>query len=197
MEKIIKRIKAQFDPYYEISIERYRAVIPYLKLEEYIPKQVVKKRSMVEIKARYLLKGSMGLFVYTDKGPKCQEYFRPDQIACDFISYVSEKLTDKLLKTYEATEAVVFYKKDYHALIEKVPEFATLALKITEQEYQKKILWGEQIKGKSVRERVIIFLRMDPQALDLLPYRDAAHILNMSPEALSRVLKEMDTDMLD
>lgn len=197
MENIIKRIKAQFDPIYEISLERYQAVIPYLKLESYPPKHLVKKRSTVEVKARYMLKGYMGLYVHSEKGPICNNYYKRDQIACDFISYVTEKLTDRVLKTYEATEAVVFYKRDYQSVIEEVPEFATLALKLTEQEYKKRILWDDMIKGKLAKERVILFRHTDPEAWKLLPQKDAAQILNINAQVFSRILRELNTENLD
>ncbi|MBS9525649.1 Crp/Fnr family transcriptional regulator [Litoribacter alkaliphilus] len=194
MEKILRRIKAQFDPYYEIPFATYKAVTPFLDIEEYPPRHLVKRRSMVEVKARYLLEGGMGLYAHTDKGVRCQKYFKENQIACDFNSYSTQMLSNKLIKTYVNTVAVVFYKKDFFPLSEAHPEFALLALRITEEVYNQNIKWQERMAGKNAKERVMIFLNKDPHALQLLPQKDVANMLSMSPEVLSRVLKELDKD---
>ncbi|WP_185974354.1 Crp/Fnr family transcriptional regulator [Litoribacter populi] len=194
MEKILKRIKAQFDPYYEIPFTTYKAVIPYLDIEEYPPRYLVKRRSMVEVKARYLLEGGMGLYAHTEKGVLCQKYFKENQIACDFNSYIPQMLSNKLIKTYVSSVAVVFYKKDFNPLTEELPDFAKLALRITEEVYNQNIKWQERMAGKNAKERVRIFLKKDPHALQLLPQKDIANMLSMSPEVLSRILKELEKE---
>ena len=195
--QLLWQIKHSFDRYHQVPIKDYKSILNDMQIISYPAKTIIKKSSNVETSARFILEGTMGLFLKNEKGYHCIDFFMANQIACDLLSYVTGEETNLIMKTYSSCLAVEFKKDCLFQIGEKNPEFLKLTNKLTEQELAKSLLSLKSLRADSGSERYLAYLETYNNVRDIVPQKDLASVLGLTPEGLCRIIKDLDRDIVE
>ncbi len=180
-------IKKLFDPYFEAPVTLWDEFSNQMIHRTFKKNEVIKDVDQTENYIDIIIKGSIGVFLWTDNNPKCLDLFYEDYFSCDFMSYLENKPSELFTMSLEATEVFSISKQNINALYDnniiglKIVTAATESLFIHKQKQQINLL------TKTAEERYHLMMQETPEFLQRTASKHIASYLGVTPESYSRI----------
>ncbi|MFD2035161.1 hypothetical protein ACFSKL_10185 [Belliella marina] len=189
MEELINQMKKDYDKLFVIDRKEYVRLFEYLEIRTFSKGEVIKNHDEVEVVSRYVHSGEIALYEYKSKDLLCRRIFNPQEIACDFESYWSESNSNILLKAFTDVKVSELAKFKEFEVIESIPEFAKLALRInhrnTKIDHQwRRLHWMDKKEAYKALQRL-------SSVFSLISVKDISTILNIPERTVFRLRKEL------
>lgn len=180
-------IKKLFDPNFEAPLDVWEKFSSHMIHRSFKKNEVIKDVEQVENYIDIIIKGSIGVFLWTDNNTKCLDLFYEDYFSCDYMSYLEEKPTELFTMALEATEVYSISRKN----IEDLYYNNIIGLKIvraaTETLFKHKQRQQINLLTKTAEERYQLMMQETPELLQRTASKHIASYLGVTPESLSRI----------
>ncbi len=180
-------LKQLFDYYFEAPLSVWATVIPHLTYREFKKNEIIKEAGQTEHNIDIILKGSIGVFFWTDNHPRCIDLFYEDYFSCDYMSYIENKPTELFTQALETTQVFSMNRSKIDALSEdtliglKIIRAAAQSLFLHKQRQQIEML------TLTAEERYKKMLELTPELIHRTASKHIASYLGVTPESLSRI----------
>ena len=183
-------LKNIFDYYFEAPLSVWTTVVPHLTQKSYKKNEIIKEAGQTEQHIDIIIKGSIGVFFWTDNHPRCIDFFYEDYFSCDYMSYIENKPTELFTQSLEATEVFSISRTKINELAEntlignQIIRVAAQSLFLHKQRQQIEML------TLTAEERYKKMLSSTPELIHRIASKHIASYLGVTPESLSRIRKK-------
>ena len=180
-------IKKLFDPYFEAPLAVWEEFSNHMTYRSFKKNEIIKDIDQTENFIDIIIKGSVGVFLWTDNNTKCLDLFYEDYFSGDFMSYLENKPSELFTMSLEATEVFSISKSKIAGLYGdnvmglKIVNAATESLFLHKQKQQIDLL------TKTAEERYHLMMKENPELLQRTASKHIASYLGVTPESLSRI----------
>jgi len=182
-------IKSLFDKYFEAPVQLWDQFSEKMIYRSFEKNEIIKSTEQTESYIDLIIKGSIGVFLWSDNHNKCLDLFYEEDFSCDFMSFLEGKHTALFTQALEKTEVFSIAKANVNELYEenviglKIYRAATESLFIHKQNQQIDLL------NKTAEERYQALLDERPELILRTPSKHIASYLGITPESISRIRK--------
>jgi CRP-like cAMP-binding protein len=182
-------IKSLFDKYFEAPVQLWDQFSEKMIFRTFEKNEIIKSTEQTETYIDLIIKGSIGVFMWSDNHNKCLDLFFEEDFSCDFMSFLEGKHTALFTQALEKTEVFSIAKANVNELYEenviglKIYRAATESLFIHKQNQQIDLL------NKTAEERYQALLDEKPELILRTPSKHIASYLGITPESISRIRK--------
>ncbi len=183
-ELFLKRV---FDYYFEAPLSVWATITPHLEHRTYKKNKVIKEAGQTEHNIDIIIKGSIGVFFWTDNHPRCIDLFYEDYFSCDYMSYIEAKPSELFVQVLETTDVFSISRTKIQELSEeslmgnKIIRAAAQSLFLHKQRQQIEML------TLTAEERYKKMLKEQPDRIHRTASKHIASYLGITPESLSRI----------
>lgn len=180
-------IKKLFDPYFEAPLELWEEFSKHMIRRSFKKNEIIKEADQTEKHIDIIIKGSIGVFLWTDNNTKCLDLFYEEYFSCDYMSYLENKPSELFTQALEETEVFSISRQNIEALYYdkviglKIVRAATESLFVHKQKQQIALL------TKTAEERYRAMMEETPEILHRTASKHIASYLGVTPESLSRI----------
>ena len=184
-------VKRLFDPYVEAPISVWEHVLPFLSQKSYKKNEIIKASGQTEHYINVIIKGSIGVFLWTDNNTRCLDLFYEEYFSCDYMSYAENKPSELFTQALEDTEVFSISRQNIETLYKdnlvghKIVSAAAQSLFLHKQRQQIDLL------TLTAEERYSRMLSDQPELLHRTASKHIASYLGVTPESLSRIRKKV------
>lgn len=182
-------LKKSFDQYYKAPIEVWQNFASYCEVVEFKKNEVIKQADTTAKHGYFLLKGSVGLFVWKENNSVCTDLFLENNFFGDDMSLLSGKPSPIEIVSLEDTKALRISKSNME-ILKKTPIGTMLFLAGEQSSYSDK--QNQQIESMTLtaEERYHNLLKENPELLQRIAQKHIASYLGITPQSLSRIRKK-------
>ncbi|GAB2633484.1 hypothetical protein GCM10026987_34140 [Belliella aquatica] len=185
-------MKEDLDSLLVIDRKEYIKLFQFLKIKSYRKGEVLKSHEELEMVSRYIFSGDIAEYEYRDKKLYCRKIFSAQETACDFESYWSEEKSNITLKAFTDVQVGELHKADEFNVIEYIPVFAKLALKINHRmtkidQQWKRLHYMEKKDAYNSLQKIC-------RVFGLLQVLEISAILNIPERSVFRIRKELSQE---
>ncbi|WP_229744557.1 hypothetical protein [Belliella aquatica] len=189
MEHLITQMKEDYDDLMIIDHKEYVKLFQFLKIKCYKKGEILKSHDELELVSRYIFKGDIAEYEYRAKKFYCRKVFSAPDTACDFESYRSEETSNITLKAFTDVQVGELQKSDEFSVIEYIPVFAKLALRINHRiakidRQWKRLHWLEKKEAYNTLQKLC-------PVFNQLQVAEISAILNIPERSVFRIRKEL------
>ncbi|MDH5381530.1 MAG: Crp/Fnr family transcriptional regulator [Cyclobacteriaceae bacterium] len=186
------KFKSAFVDSYGFTEDEYALLLSYFDLK-YVKKKEFYARAGIVCKHKtYLNKGCMRNFTIDEQGHERVLFFHfEDWWVGDFDSFYSGKPSVCNFQALEDCEILEITQKDFNYLKTRIPK---LNIWLADKHTKKAIANSQkmvEIKTLSLEERYERLLCQEPEVVNRIPLQYIASYLNVEPQSLSRVRKNI------
>lgn len=180
-------IKRHFDHYFEAPLSVWETVAPYIIRRQFKKNEIIKEAGKTENYIDIIVKGSVGVFLWTDNHSKCLDLFYEEYFSCDYMSYIENRPSELFTQALEHTEVFSMSRQNIEALYndkligEKIVGAAARSLFVHKQKQQIDLL------TRTAEERYRMMMKETPELLHRTASKHIASYLGVTPESLSRI----------
>jgi len=184
-------IKQLFDVYFEAPLSMWESFSQYMRPMVFKKNEIIKASGETEHQIGFILKGSIGVFLWTDNSPRCLDLYYEDYFTCDYMSYLERRPTEMFTQALETTEVLSISRTDIDALYDdniiglKIMRAASQTLFLHKQRQQIEML------TLTAEERYAKMLKETPDLIHRTASKHIASYLGVTPESLSRIRKKL------
>ncbi len=180
-------LKRHFDYYFEAPLTVWDTVATYIITRQFKKNEIIKEAGKTENFIDIILKGSIGVFLWTDNHTKCLDLFYEEYFSGDYMSYIENRPSELFTQALEHTEVFSMSRQNIEALYsdkligEKIVGAAARSLFVHKQKQQIDLL------TKTAEERYQLMMKDTPELLHRTASKHIASYLGVTPESLSRI----------
>ncbi|MEY3242863.1 MAG: hypothetical protein RIR11_4302 [Bacteroidota bacterium] len=184
------QIKDFFDPYFEAPLSVWETFAQYLTPTHFEKNEIIKHAQDTERKMYFIIKGSIGIFLFKNNHDICIDLCYEKEFASDYMSLLTQQQSPLYTKALEDSDTLMITYTDLMQLYrtpigEKIKNVVAESLFIHKQNQQIDLLYltSEQRYKKLLQENPNVILRTSQIHL--------ASYLGITPESLSRIRKKI------
>lgn len=169
--------------------------------EQYFTNKTLKKNEFIwktgEV-CKYLIfiqKGAIRSYRYTGTKENTTHFFLDGSIFYDDYSFISQNPCIDTYETLEDTEVVTIPRAAIMMMYDKYKSFERLGRLMTEYHHTVFIEENHITKNLSSKEKYLQLVKKQQQILQRIPLKYIASYLNMTPEHLSKIRKELSISL--
>ena len=185
-----KQFLRQFPHYTEAA---YDVAAPY------ISKQYIKKGDHILKQGSYcrhiyfVIAGIFKIYYLRDGVEVTTCFCRENRFATSYQSLLSGEPSELGIQAIEDAEILKIRYEDLNTLYAQSPFWQQIGRIVAEQEYIIAACYTRLINDKSAKQRYLEILENEPELLQRVPLVDLASYLQVTPETISRIRKELAT----
>lgn len=189
---LAKKLKTLFDPYYVRGIENWKRFASLGSVIYYSKGTICKKSYQVEKHFSVILEGSGCLRLWNKNNYKCIDLSYDLQLFGDYASFITQKSTPLETILMEDSKLFQIPYSNFQKMLkespvgEKITRIMTEVFLISKQQQQVDLL------TKTATERLLELKIKAPKLLDRTPKKNIADYLGVTPQSLSRIIKNLD-----
>lgn len=188
MEALLQHLRS-FGP---INTDEAAVIIAYFKHEHAKEGEYIFQAGKVCRKLFFVVSGVLRIVATNNKGLDITHYFIGDRQFCTILlSFNNETIADDDIQACRDTHVLSISKRDLLELYQKLPFMVTLMSHINEQRMLEKIRLKNAYSGEDATERYKVFLAEQSDIACRVPQNYIASYLNITPQSLSRIRKNM------
>jgi CRP-like cAMP-binding protein len=170
---------------YDLILDSYETVLLKPGMNFLSAGQVSDRIGFVE-------EGILRVFFITEKGTEVTKYFiRANQFGVDLESYYENKVSEYNMQAVVPTCVHYITRSKWTELLEKIPKLYIYTKSLTEATLLNKIKDNEFLVYGTAKEKYLGFLKRYPDLALHVPLQDIASYLQITPQSLSRIRKEI------
>jgi len=189
---LAKKLKTLFDPYYVRGIENWKKFASLGSVTYYSKGTIFKESYQVEKYFSIILEGSGCLRLWNKNNYKCIDLSYDLQLFGDYTSFITQKSTPFETIVMEDSKLFQISYFNFQKMLkespvgEKITRIMTEVFLISKQQQQVDLL------TKTATERLLELKVKVPKLLDRTPKKNIADYLGITPQSLSRIMKNLD-----
>ena len=182
-------IKKSFDKYYNAPIEAWRKFVSLCEEVEFKKNEIIKHPDTISQYGYFLLKGSVGLFVWKENNFVCTDLFLEHNFFADDISLFTGKPSPIEILSLENSRMLRISRANIEVL-KKTPIGSMLHLAGEQSTNSDK--QNQQIESmtQTAEERYFNLMKSNPEILQRISQKHIASYLGITPQSLSRIRKK-------
>lgn len=187
---MIQKIKEAFDPYFEESLENWEKFVSLGKVIHCAKGEILKRPYVVEKHFYLILSGSGSIHLWSKNNYKCVDLAYEFDFFGDYMSYMTQRPSPLETITIEDSELLRISYHNFQKMLtewkrgEKIAKIMADFAFISKQQQQIELL------TKTASERFQQLKTQIPQLLDRTPKKYIASYLGITPQSLSRIIKD-------
>lgn len=188
--ELAERIKNSFDRFFEAPLCAWEYFAAHGEVISAKKDEILKHSGEVATYLYFILEGSCASLIWKENTPACLSLGFKDEFFGDYMSFLTEERSATESICLEKCLLFRIPKKNFSMLSEseigaKICKFAA------ESEYVYIHQRLMDLQTKSAEERYLELLKRDPQLLQKASLKLIASYLNITPQSLSRIRKNL------
>jgi CRP-like cAMP-binding protein len=185
-EHILKNV---FDNIFEAPIEVWKEFVDLCEEIEFRKNQTIKEEYSIAKYGYFLLKGSIGIFVWKENNYVCTDLFLENNFFADDISLLTGKPSPIKIVSLEKSTLLRISKSNIDKL-KDTPMGKILFLAGEQNSNVEKQNRQIDLLTKSAEERYLNLLNNRPKIIQRIHQKHIASYLGITPQSLSRIRKK-------
>jgi len=187
---IIQKIKEAFDPYFEESLENWEKFVSLGKVINYNKGEVLKRPHEIERCFYLILSGSGSVHVWNKNNYKCVDLAYEFDFFGDYMSYMTQRPTLLETITIEDSELLRIPYHNFQKMLTDWKRGEKIAKTMADFAFFSKQQQQIDLLTKTASERFKQLKAQTPKLLDRTPKKYIASYLGITPQSLSRIIKD-------
>jgi CRP-like cAMP-binding protein len=181
-------LKNTFDAFFNAPIETWDEFVSHCEVVQFKKDEVIKAENSKERYFYFILKGSVGIFLWKENNFVCLDFAFDQQFCADYMSLLTKQVTPLQVVALENTEMLRMTTNSYD-LITQQPIGKIIRLVAAEMSFVGKQQQQIELLTLSAKERYQIMLQMFPNIQNRIAQNHIASYLGITPQSLSRIKK--------
>ncbi len=181
-------LKNTFDTFFNAPIETWDEFVSHCEVVQFKKDEVIKAENSKERYFYFILKGSVGIFLWKENNFVCLDFAFDQQFCADYMSLLTKQVTPLQVVALENTEMLRMTTNSYD-LITQQPIGKIIRLVAAEMSFVGKQQQQIELLTLSAKERYQIMLQMFPNIQNRIAQNHIASYLGITPQSLSRIKK--------
>jgi CRP-like cAMP-binding protein len=139
----------------------------------------------------FITKGGMRYFFYRDGEEVTGQFFFENSFITIYASLVSEKVTEIAFQALEETEVLMISKASLHRLYDEYKSWERFGRLMAEHNIVQMLTVRASLTSTTPKEKYLQLLNERPKVIERVPLNIIASYLDITPEHLSRVRREV------
>ncbi len=188
---ILQKIKEAFDPYFEESLENWEKFASLGQIIHCPKGEVLKRPYEIEKHFYLILSGSGSIHLWSKNNYKCVDLVYEFDFFGDYMSYMTQQPSPLETITIEDSELLQFSYHNFQKMLmesergEKITRIMADFAFFSKQQQQIDLL------TKTASERLLQLRVQIPKLLERTPKKYIASYLGITPQSLSRIIKDI------
>lgn len=171
---------------FNTPIEAWLQYVECCDLVSFEKDEIVKEQDRKERYCYFILKGSIGVFLWNGSNFVCLDFFFDFDFCADYMSFLINKATPLQLVALETTKALRMSETNYRNLTKKTVS-SVIRLISAETSFVEKQQQQIDLLTKSAEERYDKLLSRFPDLNKRIAQKHVASYLGITPQSLSRI----------
>jgi CRP/FNR family transcriptional regulator, anaerobic regulatory protein len=181
-------LKETFDVFFNAPLAVWEEFAAHCELVTFDKDQIIKAENTQERYFYFILKGSVGIFLWKENNFVCLDFAFDRQFCADYMSLLIKQPTPLQMMALEKTEMLRMTTAQYDKLTEE-PVGKIIRRVAAEMSFVGKQQQQIQLLTHSAKERYQILLQMFPNIQNRIAQNHIASYLGITPQSLSRIKK--------
>lgn len=181
-------LKNTFDTFFNAPIETWDEFVSHCEVVQFKKDEVIKAENSHERYFYFILKGSVGIFLWKENNFVCLDFAFDRQFCADYMSLLTKQVTPLQVVALENTEMLRMTTAQYDKLTEE-PVGKIIRRVAAEMSFVGKQQQQIQLLTLSAKERYRIMLQTFPNIQNRIAQNHIASYLGITPQSLSRIKK--------
>lgn len=183
-------LKQAFDQYYPAPVEAWEEFASHCEKVQYKKGHVLKPANTRERYKHFIIKGSVGLFLWKENNFVCLDFGFENHFISDYMSLLSGEPTVLEMVVMEDSEMLKMKREDYLKLGNT--EMGLILMKVAaEASYFHKQKQQIDLLTKTAEQRYLELLQVYPDIVLRIPQKHLASYLGITPQSFSRIRKNI------
>lgn len=179
-------LKKSFDNYFNAPIEAWTEFATLCESVSFKKDQVIKSQGTTEKYFYFILKGSVGVFLWKENNFVCLDFAFDGNFCGDYMSLLINKPTELEVVALENSEMLRISKVNFEKLGRK--SIGQVIMRISaESSFVEKQQQQIELLTKTAKERYEILLEKFPDIHQRIAQKHIASYLGITPQSLSRL----------
>jgi CRP-like cAMP-binding protein len=177
--------------YLNFSAEELMMTLPYMKLETLKKNDLLIGEGQVEDRIYYIAEGVTRSFFFENGKEISLEFYFTGSFISSYTSFVKQSPSRHSIEAFTPLQIIIFNRAGLAELFGKSDKFAKLWQKVSEELFIKTSERLRDMLSLSATERYLKLLKAYPKYVQEIPLKYLASYLNITPESLSRIRKNI------
>ncbi len=180
-------IKKIFDHYWEAPLDVWETFAQQMQQRNFKKNEIIKEEGSIENFIDIIVRGSVGVFIWSDNNTKCLDLFYEEYFSCDYMSFIENRPSELFTMALEDTTLYSISRSEIEALYFdnvmglKIVKAAAETLFVHKQKQQIALL------TQTAENRYKTMLEESPELIQRTASKHIASYLGVTPESLSRI----------
>lgn len=180
-------LKNSFDPYFEAPIEAWEYFANKCTIVYFEKDEIIKRKDEFEKYFYFIIKGSVGLFLWKENTSVCLDFAFDKSFCCDYMSLLIKTPTPLELIALEDCTMLKLKREDFYNL-KHTPIGQTILQISAETSFVEKQQQQIELLTKTAEERYASLIKKFPNIHYRIAQKHIASYLGITPQSLSRIL---------
>ncbi len=189
--EIGKHLKSIFDASFKADITVWNSFAQHLFAREFKKNETIKKANKTELYLNFIVKGSIGTFIYNNDNETCISLSINNSFSSDYFSFLKQKPSLIYTIALEKTEVLSISYKVLSQLYAKSTSGVWLGKVIAEQLFIQRQQLQIDLLTLTAKERYLKLVSEKPEIAQNISLKHIASYIGITPESLSRIRKEI------
>ena len=181
-------LKETFDVFFNAPLAVWEEFAAHCELVTFEKDQIIKAENTQERYFYFILKGSVGIFLWKENNFVCLDFAFDRHFCADYMSLLIKQPTPLQMMALEKTEMLRMTTAQYDKLTEE-PVGKIIRRVAAEMSFVGKQQQQIQLLTLSAKERYQILLQVFPNIQNRIAQNHIASYLGITPQSLSRIKK--------
>lgn len=139
----------------------------------------------------FITRGGMRYFFYRDGEEVTGQFFFENAFVTIYASLITEKVTEIAFQALEETEVLLISKSSLHKLFDEYKSWERFGRLMAEHNIVQMVTVRASLTSATPKEKYLQLLNERPKVIERVPLNIIASYLDITPEHLSRVRREI------
>ena len=180
-------LKKSFDLYFEAPLEAWEHFVSKCSSINFKKDEIIKRQGDYEKYFYFIIKGSVGLFLWRENSSVCLDFAFDRNFCCDYMSLLTKSETPLELVALENCEMLKLQRDEFYNL-GKTPMGQVILQVSAETSFVEKQQQQIELLTKTAEERYMALINKFPNIHHRVAQKHIASYLGITPQSLSRIL---------
>ncbi len=184
-------LKQTFDRIVPLSDADWAFALPLFKYVEYKKGELILREGEVHQHSIFVITGALRIYNFNGNKESIRNIFLENSMFNESGSYFLKKPSLYNIDAIEATKAFIMHRNDAEVLFSRSVQLATLGRRFVEYALATVVERNNELTNLDGKARYLKLLKEKPHVFQRVPQYMIASYLGITPEALSRIRKEV------
>jgi len=186
-----QELESKLESIIPIDKEIKDAMQTYFKPRSIKKNTLIKQSGNVSTELFFLKSGLIRLHDDVDGKDITSQFFFENSFASDYVSFLTQKPSSSSLSTLENCEALVIGFNELNYLYDRFPLISKFGKVMGDQAFIFTVNRSESLLKDDAQTRYLKLIKERPKVIERVPLYMISSYLGLTPEALSRIRKQL------